>query len=175
MSPLLQDYRIGIVIPSTGLNGAQLAAVGERLSAVAKLLPEAGLIRVFVPGFDLHDPEATVARDLRNLLERKAKVRTIYVPAAGRHKAGAAAGIIRALGMDERCDEIWCCPAEGQTGRATARVAQVWRLGQAGERPARYKLIPPWVEAPAPPPQSTQPTKGKKSWRDMVNKSNFHW
>lgn len=175
MSPLVHDYRVGIVIPKAGINERQLAEIGRRLDAIAKILPEYGRIQVYVPGFDLADAEATVVRNLCNLLERKGKVQQTYLPMAGDHKAGVAHSIVYTLGQRLCCDEVWCCPAEGQNARSVARVAQVWRLAQAGERPARYKQIPPWVEPPAPPEATKQPKKGKKTWRDMLNKRSFHW
>lgn len=171
--PMLRDYRVGIVIPSAGINTAQLATIGKRLDEIAKLLPTDGHIEVYVPGFNLADAEISVVRDLRNLLERKGKVRITYIPTRGDHKAGVAEHIIWELGpRSKRCDEIWCCPALGQTANSSARVAQVWRLGQASPTHQRYKTIPPWVENPA---VSNQPKKGKKSWRDLFNKRSFHW
>lgn len=176
MSPLVRDYRVGIVIPKAGINERQLAEIGRRLDAVAKLLPADGIIHVYVPGFNLADAEASVVRALCNVLERKGKVRQTYLPMAGDHKAGVAHAIVEALGGRLNCDEIWCCPAEGQHARSVARVAQVWKLVQASERAARYKQIPPWVEPPAPPEAATKPkTKGSQSWRDMFNKRSYHW
>jgi len=171
MQPLLRDYRVGIVVPQAGINTAQLASIDSRLTAIAKLLPADGHIEVWVPGFNLADAEESVARELCNLLERKPKVWAGYIPTVGDHKAGVAKHIVYQLGEARRCDEIWCCPAPGQTAHSNARVAQVWRLGQAGRHPARYKQIPPWVETPT----GTQPKKGKKSWRDMFNKGSFRW
>jgi hypothetical protein len=173
--PLLRDYRVGIVIPKAGINVAQLAEIGKRLDFIAKTLPADGVVYVYVPGFDLADAEASVVRDLCNMLERKPKVQETYLPEAGDHKAGVATAIVYGLLGDKRCDEIWCCPAEGQTAHSSARVAQVWRLGQMSRFPTRFKQIPPWVEPPVPEAKQKQPTKGKKSWRDMWNKQSFRW
>lgn len=173
--PILNDYSVGIVIPKAGINGAQLAVISDRLGAILKLLPEHGWLNVYVPGFDMADAEASIARELRNVLERKGqRLRLTYIPTRGDHKAGVAHHIVYELGTAKGCDEIWCCPAPGQTAQSMARVAQVYRLGQAGRAPARYKQIPPWVEPPASQ-QTNQPKKGKKSWRDMFNKASFHW
>lgn len=172
--PLLRKYTVGIVIPKVGINGAQLAEIGLRLDFIAKTLGKEGTIQVYVPGFDLADAEASVVRDLCNMLERKPQVQETYIPFKGDKKAGVALEIVHALGERLSCDEIWCCPAEGQTAQSSARVAQVWRIGQGRDRPQRYKQIPPWVEPAVPPAKSKQPTtKGKKSWRDMFNKQSF--
>lgn len=174
--PLIRDYRVGLVIPSAGINERQLAVVSDRLSSIAHLLPEDGRIEVYVPGFDLADAEATVARNICNMLERKAKLWVAYIPARGDHRAGVAHAIVHELVKEKHCDEVWCCPAEGQTAGSTARVAQVWKLAQEGRmgvRPAVFKQIPPWVEPPTAATQ--QPKKGRKSWRDMINKRSFHW
>lgn len=171
-SPLLRDYRVGIVIPKAGINVAQLSEISRRLDAISKVLPADGALYVYVPGFNLADAEGSVVRNLCNVLERKGKVQQTYLPMAGDHKAGVAHAIVYELEQAKRCDEIWCCPAEGQNANSIARVAQVWRLGQYGLRPTRYKQIPPWVD-PAPVEATKQPKKGTKSWRDMWNKRSF--
>lgn len=173
MSPLLRDYRVGIVVSAQGPNAAQITALAERLAQITKVLPEDGQIHVYIPGFGLADPEQSVSRPLRNMLERKGKVRLIYIGTRSR-EGGVAQNIVSDLIQVKRCDEIWCCPSDGQVQQSTARVAQVYRIGAASAYHQRYKLIPPWVEAPAPQ-QATQAKKGKKSWRDMFNKRSFLW
>jgi hypothetical protein len=170
--PLLTDYKVGVVMPKAGINDAQLGEMSRRLDLIGKALSEEGRIHVYVPGFNFADAEASVVRNVRNMLERKARAHITYIPCGGDHKAGVANLIVYELAEAKRCDEIWCFPAEGQRGSAAARVAQVWRLGQAHARHTTFKQIPPWVEAPPPPEAPGKATKGK-SWRDMWSKRSF--
>lgn len=168
--PLVTDYRVGIVVSKDGPNGAQLAAIGAKLDATAKLLPEWGRIEVLVAGFRMDDPEGSVPRDLRNLLERKGKVARRYFGTRADRKAGVAQHILSEV---RSCDEVWCCPDRNQTGRSEGRVAQVWRLGQSSDHHARYKTIPPWVEVPSVS-KPAQPKKGKQACQ-KANKPSYRW
>lgn len=173
---LLADYRVGIVVSNQGLNEKQLAELSVRLDFIARMTEKEGTIHLFVPGFNMADAEESVPREVRNLLERKKKCQLLYIPTRGDHKDGVAEHIHYALVAEHRCDEIWCCPAMGQTKNSPARVAQVYRLGTGpGQRNHhRFKMIPPWVEPPTP--QSKAPAKkpnqkGAQPW--LKHKSRF--
>lgn len=159
---LLPDYRVGIVVSNQGMNSRQLAEVAARLDFISKNVESDGRVYVYVPGFNLADPEESVSRDLRNMLERKRMVRITYIGTRGDHKAGVAEHIAHEM-YANRCDEIWCCPSLGQTANSPARVAQVYRIGQA-RYPTRYKMIPPWVDpaVPSTPAKPKQPKGGPK-------------
>jgi hypothetical protein len=140
----IQDYRVGIVVAKCGLNENQLAAVIDRLAQIAKVIE--GKIELYAPGYDLNDPEGSVPPEVSNL-RYKEKVRICYL-GVDRRERGAAEMIHYELNHKLGCDEIWCCPADGQLAGSIARVAQVWRLGQASRFAVRHKIIQPWVEAP---------------------------
>lgn len=162
--PLLADYRVGIVVSHLGVNGRQLAEISNRINFIGSTIEKGGPIYVYVPGFNMNDAEESVPRDLRNMLERKRSVQVTYVPTRGDHKAGVAMSIHNDLVRARRCDEVWCCPAPGQTAGSIARVAQVYKLAEGSPR---FKLIPHWVEPAQAAPKSKQvkpATKGGQKW-----------
>lgn len=161
------DYRVGLVVSHAGLTDGQLAVIRKMLADIAKHIEDGGKIDLYIPGWDLQDPEKTIPAEVLNLRYRdKVRVRFVGYEA---HDGGAALSICAAFECD--CDEIWCAPAMTHMGRSIARVNQVWTLGQASDRARLYKRIQPWAsmpEATATPkqkPKQTEhrPHKQKKS------------
>lgn len=138
-------YRVGLVLSQAGMNGAQWADVKERLKFIAKVAGTGnGGIEVTVPG--LHHKGPAGARDAEALLEPFQRMG--HVAAVVAEDVRSAAECVR-LFVDH--DEVWCVPAPGQTILTRARAWQVFTLGQQqhhGQR-RKYKIIPPWTEAPA--------------------------
>lgn len=143
------NYRVGLVVSRAGLTDAQLAQVKKRLADIAPFITQGGKIELYVPGYDITQPEGSIPPEVANLQYRD-KVRVCFI---GIHSdlVGAAGAIRFYLQEKHSCDEIWCCPALSQTGRSQARVAQVYTLGQSGTKARLYKMIPPWVDMPTAP------------------------
>lgn len=164
------NYRVGLVVSRAGLTDAQLAQVKKRLADIVPFITDGGKIELYVPGYDISQPEGSIPPEVANLQYRE-KVRVCFI---GIHsdQVGAAGAIRYFLQEKYSCDEIWCCPALSQTGRSQARVAQVYTTGQAGPKARLYKMIPPWVDMPgvvtpkrkpeAPPRQRGKGKKNKK-------------
>ena len=152
---LFKDYKIGIVVGRVGLTESQLAVVRQRLTQVANYIEDGGRIELYVPGWDVEDPEGSIPPEVANL-QYKDKVQVCFLGLRS-HEGGAAEAIRVELELTRRCDEIWCCPGFAHGGRSQARVAQVYALGQAGARARVYKRIAHWVEMP----DAVAPKKGK--------------
>lgn len=163
---LFKNYKIGIVVSRVGLTDTQLAVVRHKLSEVARYVENGGHIELYVPGWNIDNPEGSLTPEVANL-QYKDKVRVCFIGLRS-HERGAAAAIVRELERLRRCDEIWCCPALSHTGRSQARVAQVYELGRAGPVGRLYKRIGPWVEMP-------DTSRPKKKAKEHQRKEQKEW
>lgn len=171
---LFKDYRIGLVVSRVGLTEGQLANVRQRLSEIASFIEDGGHIELYVPGWDVEDPEGSIPPEVANL-QYKDKVRVCFLGLRA-HEGGAAQAIRVQLELTSRCDEIWCCPALSHTGRSQARVAQVYELGRAGHRGRLYQRIGPWVEMPQAPVKKIKKAAPKgKAKHQQRNQRKKEW
>ena len=169
--PILRDYRVGLVVPRCGINAAQVTEITRRLRDITKLLPENGVLHVKVPGYAAAEWPEGAQTEVMNLGRLfRVDLEVVEVPP----RAGAPwicdymEGRVFVAGMPRfLADEVWCCPEITHRGRSMARANQVNRLGQSGAKPARYKVIPPWVEAPAPPEKAAKKANKQRLERPL--------
>lgn len=157
-APLVDTYSVGLVVPRTGANGAQIAEVVRRLRFAAGVLPEGGTVAVVVPVTQACREGEGLQSEVLNL-GRLSKVAVSTLDVAGR-QGGAAAEVVRLL---TECDEVWCLPDQTHTGHSRALPHAVYALAQSGPRAARYKKIPPWVE-PEPAPPKVKPKQKERRY-----------
>lgn len=163
LEPLVRSYTVALVVPQCGINANQVAEITARLRKCAALLPKGGEVTLVVPGFRRDDPEYGIQMEVRNL-GRIMKVHQVFVGMDPRD-GGTAVTVRHYVEHKFECDEVWCCPELSHTRSSRARVNQVYQLGQQGARAARYKRIPPWVEAPAVSADTTKKQrKESKKW-----------
>lgn len=142
---MTKQYNVGLALNSLDLTPAQRQEAVSRLKGIRKTLPD-WEVHLVVPGFQLNEPEGTVAREVRMLCSRDGViVKVLGCIGNGRHREKDAAPLML-RGLFHECDEIWCCSNQAITRSSRSRVARLYWLAQ--ENPhiaARYKIIQPWT------------------------------
>lgn len=157
----ITSYDLGLVVGHKGININQRLEIGKRLKFIADHLVPGGRIQLHTPclygGADGEEPH--VHADVTALqYKEKVNLQAFVVPL----REASAAGIMERLRF---CDEVWCCPGEGQdTLMSRAMTNQIYRLAQSRGCPdARvFKMIPVWAELPQGETQVKSKLKGKR-------------
>lgn len=150
----IDAYNIGLVVSPQGLNENQARWMDRWLRYTVKALADSVVerkVHIVVPGFSAtKETNYGLPRTIWNrALPAGVDLRIEPMP-FGNMKSLET--LLRLSHLLHDTDEVWCCPAGGQTGRLTrTRPGVVFWAAMDKLGSQRYKWVPPWVEYDLPP------------------------
>lgn len=161
---LYANYKVGLVMPRSGVNDAQRIVLRSRLQEIAKMGgAEPNGLGLFVPAALSHGDRAcgpTSCALTEELVAHVTKgLHWINVTVLDVGPLPALLDVLR------ECDEVWCATASGGS-ESMLRPARLHALAQKTPVAARFKLLHYWVEPPpeSVPSQDTRKPKALKGW-----------
>lgn len=174
MTDELDEYRVGLVLPKSGLSDNQMADLGARLRFITQACKGSNLKPVvLIAAQNLRRP-GDVPTQVQNVLQYRAQFELRELPAYRRSILFLTVCDFLLFHL-RKCDEVWCCTGAGMTATSKARGAALYRRAQEeGQRVGvRFKLVPAWVVTPPTSEQARKETKKAKARKELTWKDVF--
>lgn len=157
---IVKAYSVAIVIGNQGLSHNQIRWINKTLTWITKNI-ETGQITVMVSGLNDNGMDNFgIPRDIWNRPMPKGVTLTTLPGAQKGMKVWESLSLL--YYQLRECDEVWCCPGDGQTHRlARTKPNRAYQFGKEQIDRHRYKWIPPWID-PDDSPKVKPKGKGAK-------------